>query len=267
MAPNCAKHMPHLYWKVMNLKNVLSLFSSLQPVLFLFFVPFFGAACASAQKSDQHLLRKIILYNLHYRRPSQMGARFSAERLDLDYESHPKPDPNLDCEPLKSLFAGVDLSTFRQCLAAVNEESKENKIVYKLNRAIKPFLELVENEQTPACLLDVLPILPVPREIYFQALEGERLSCFNSRISIAAEDVLGTSTVFHGVQLDLTFPLAALPEGDAETLLLLGTWAVTSFFDERGYLQAKIVPRSLCASCFGGKGLFLESDPLPPFWP
>jgi hypothetical protein len=236
---------------------------SLLAILFLFL----GAGCASSQKSDIHLLRKIILYNLHYRRPLQIGARFSAERIESDFESTPKPNSKLDCEELKTLFAGIDLASVRQCLVSVNKEGKPKKILYNLEREIAPYLKLREDKENPTCFQKILPVLPVPREIYFQALEGKRLSCYNARIPIVAEEVLGINNFFYRTQLILDFPLTGLPEGDEETILLLSTWVMAPFFNKASYLESKTVTQSLCSACFGGKGLFQETDPLPPFWP
>ncbi|MEO5969494.1 MAG: hypothetical protein ABIQ95_06170 [Bdellovibrionia bacterium] len=240
----------------MNFKRLLS-------ILFVFL----GVGCASSQKSDIHLLREIILYNLHYRRPPQIGARFSAEPVESDFESKPKPDSKFDCEPLKSLFTGIDLAAVRQCLDSVNESGKPKKILYKLKREITPFLKLNEDKETPTCFQKVLQVLPVPREIYFQALEGGKLSCYNSRIPIVAEEVLGISNYFYSTQVNVDFPLQDLPEEDEETILLLSTWVMAPFFNNGSYLESKIVTRSLCSACFGGKGLFQETDTLPPFWP
>lgn len=247
----------------MNPKN-------LRPIFFPVLVLIFSSACASSQKSDKHLLKQIFLYNLHYRRPPQIGARFQAESREGDYESKPKPNHKLDCEPLKSLFAGMDLVAIRQCLASVNADSQVKRISYQLMREITPFLKLEleedEDDKTPACFQQVLQILPVPREVYFQAFEAERLSCYNSRISLEADEGQGISNILSNTRLNLNFPLV-LPEGDEETLLLLGTWALAPFFNTGGYIESKVVTQSLCERCFEGKNLFLETDPLPPLWP
>ncbi len=255
----------------MNPKNLL-------PIFFSALVLILSSACASSQKSDKHWLQQIYLYNLHYRRPPQIGARFQAERLETDFESSPKPNHKLDCEPLKSLFAGMDLAAIRQCLASVNADSRVKNISYKLMREVTPFLKLEleedegegetegETEVTPACFQQILQIVPVPREIYFQAFEAERLSCYNARIPLVADEVLGISDFLRQTRVNLSFPLT-LPEGDEETLLLLGTWALAPFFNTGGYIESKVVTKSLCALCFEGKNLFLETDLLPPLWP
>jgi len=237
-------------------------------LLWLFLTVFLGAGCASGQKTDKHHVRKIILSNLHYRRPVQRGANFNAEHLEADFESKPRPDHKLDCEPLKSLFTGLDLEAVRECLKTVNDEGRAKKITYKLRREITPFLELEEkNKETPPCFVQILKVLPVPREIYFQASEAGSLSCFNARIPLVKEDVLGLSELFSSTQLNLTFPKFPLPEGDEETILLLGTWVMAPFFKGGPFVESKLVPQSLCSTCFEGKGLFKETDVLPPFWP
>jgi hypothetical protein len=241
--------------QVMNLKNLFVL------ILLL------STACASSQKSDQHLLRKIILYNLHYRRPLHRGASFNAEPLESDFESKPKPDSKLDCEPLKSLFSTLDLGAVRKCLNSISDDTKAIRVSYKLKREIAPFFILEENKETPACFKKVLGVIPVPREVYFQAVEGDSLSCYSSRIPLVVEETLGISNYLTSIRLSVDLPLTRFPEGDEETVLLMGTWIVAPFFNGFAYIDSKIVPESLCSTCFGGKGLLHATDPLPPFWP
>jgi hypothetical protein len=239
-------------------------------ILLIIFGQLLSVGCATSRKRETHLLQKIILYNLHFRRPPQIGAGNFAEHLDLDFESNPKPNSHLDCEPLKSLFAEVDLARVRQCLSSMNDVSIKRKITYHLKREVMPFFELDssgDDETSVSCVQEILQTLPVPREIYFQAPEAGRLSCYNARIPLVEEEMLGIKNFLFSTRLSLTFPITPLPEGDEETILLLGTWIMAPFFNSNGAIESKIVPRDLCTTCFGGKGLFLETDSLPPFWP
>src|SRR5687768_13650045 len=95
-------------------------------------------ACSSTPRNGEHLLHKILLYNLHLRRPEGVGAQFKDELGDQGYESHPKPNARLDCEPLKWLFKEIKLEALRKCFEDSIKMHSPSEISYILHREVMP---------------------------------------------------------------------------------------------------------------------------------
>jgi hypothetical protein len=225
-------------------------------------------ACSSSPRKNEHLLRQILLYNLHLRRPEFVGARFNASIGDEDYESHPKPGKSLDCISIQSLFKEIDLKRLRECLKSSSKLQTPWEISYELIRETAPYLKLEEPQSAPECIQQSLGKIPVPREIFFQSNEQGHLNCYSSRISIFEDEWLGLYSFFHTSRVKLTFPPAKLPITDEETLLLLGIWSTMPFWREKdNAILGTVVPTELCQKCMGDKNMFLEADQLPPHWP
>ncbi len=253
--------MPGLLWVQMELlKNIKILILS---SLFLFF-----SACSSGPVKGEHTLHRILLYNLHYRRPSQVGAMPTAEVGEKEYVSNPKPNKAFDCEPLNSLFKDIHLREVRKCFLSSSILQAEKPLSYRLRRNTAPYLQLQESEDTPDCIKQALEKIPVPREIFFQSNEEGALSCYNARIPILDEELLGIRNALHPIEVKIDLPLDEVPKTDQETLVLLGTWVISSFFQNNpNQLQSKTVPRDLCGQCLGEKNVFSDGEPLPPLWP
>jgi hypothetical protein len=183
----------------------------------------------------------------------------------------------------------MDLVRIQACLSSIRHDQPNLKVTYELKRENTPYFQLVLNddadsdesskddpdqtkdsEKAPACFRQYLQTIPVPREIFFQSLdENEKLSCFNSRIRVAADERGGFGILdsLNTTQLNLVLPLDKPPQGERELILTLGTWVMTPFFNENKYLPSKLVSTGVCNSCIGPKELFHDTDVLPPFWP
>ena len=223
--------------------------------------------CSSESYRKDHVVDKIILYHLSWRRPLSQGADIHSVRGEEGYESEPRPDSHFDCKKLSGLFQGIALAPLRECLVKSNR--LQHTIVYVLKRTVSPYLEIKKLENFPSCLESVLPQIKVPREIFFQGKEGDEvLSCYNARIPIVEEEFLGIKNFLYPVNLKIKFPLTRVPETDDETQMLLGAWALAPFFDpDKKGIHAKVVPSEICAQCLGVDHLFRPTDVLPPYWP
>src|SRR4051794_26287335 len=89
-------------------------------------------ACSSASKRTEHVLHKILLYNLHLRRPLTAGAQPTGEVGQARYESHPKPNEYLDCEPIRWLFKDLNLAALRSCFLNSSKLQTDGLVSYIL---------------------------------------------------------------------------------------------------------------------------------------
>lgn len=227
------------------------------------------SGCSSASLQNTHELHKILLYNLHLRRPDAAGAQPNADLGDYDYESHPSPNARLDCEPLKVLYKEIPLKSLRECLLDPSKMQAAAGASYRLRRATTPYLEIVEKDELAHfCFKQYLPKIPVPREIFFQSNESGQLSCYNSRMPMAEEEFLGINSFLFRTVVKISLSKVQVPETDEAWTMLLGTWSMIPFFDgESGVIFSKVVPTDICRQCMSEKNMFKEEDPLPPFWP
>jgi hypothetical protein len=224
--------------------------------------------CSSGPKKGEHVLHRILLYNLHFRRPPQLGASPSAVIGEEEYVRQPKPNLNLDCEPYAALFKGIQLQGLRECLLSSSKLQGSSTINYTLKPEVEPYLLLEKTDNTPDCIKQTLEKIPVPREIFFQSNDEGPLSCYNSRIEIV-ENFFGRVANFrHRIEIQIRMPLSQVPKTDEQTLMLLQTWAMSPFFKEGEFLFfSKVVPDEICMKCMGRKNMFSEIDSLPPLWP
>jgi hypothetical protein len=226
--------------------------------------------CSSAPRKEEHRLKQIFLYNLHFRRPPQVGANPKAYPWEEDFEKHPRPTATFDCEPLSQLFRSVDLSSVQKCFETLSQNSEKRTFSYRLNREPALFFELKDSEEAPLCLREKLNRIPVPREIFFQSKDEEQLSCYSARLAIQDEEFLGIRSTLQHLDLNITFPLTESPQSNEELLMLLKTYAIAPFWTQESEgkrLISRPVPQTLCEKCLGKKNLFLDKDALPPLWP
>ncbi len=233
------------------------------------------AACSSAPRKNEKFLQRILLYNLHFRRPEQLGAKMHAVPGEEDYESRPRPNERFDCQPLRDLYKGMDLKAVRECMQNSNQTAtlkNPDELVYRLYRDTTPYLllQVPDDSETviPECYQKVMNKIPVPREIFFQAIDDRKLDCFNSRIPVVPEEFLGIKGYLYKYKVKVGFPIESPPKTEEETVFLLATWSLMPFFDEdHQMISAKHVPSGLCRTCMGESHLYKDADPLPPFWP
>ena len=235
--------------------------------------------------SSRKVLR-LIPFTLRMRRPPVAGADPKAGPGGADYVSHPFPNQHLDCETAEAIFKDIPLTELRGCLATLAKAGPPHlEIRYRLKRSFVPELELdgLDSESPdapPACLKKSLPRIPVPREIFFQApysqeptAQEDLISCFSSRLNVEANETSGVRLPTNRVALRLDFspisPSFVVPKDDAETRMLLLSWAISPFWqqEEMRYLPAVIVPDTLCRQCIGEKNLWRLQGPPPVLWP
>lgn len=206
---------------------------------------------------DDHVsLTAIEAYPLRVRRPTSPPADPKAGPGGLDYQANPLPTKTLDCVEPESLFEKMNLEAITGCLAGLTNTN----VYYSLDRNAQPVFRLDKNDDTPACLVATLSELPVPRELFFRAKNKKGdLTCYNSRVSIEAGEVLGIPLPIDKVKLKVIFPLPFIPKKKEDTLRILSAWILTPFFNEEQKIDGKYVPRSLCNECFN-LGNVLEED-------
>lgn len=229
---------------------------------------FIFSGCSSASKKSVHSIHQLWLYNLHYRRPPQIGADPDAAYGELEYESHPKPNAQFDCLPLKNLFSNLNLDSIRSCLQSSNQMMMSQSLYYELHREISPYLALQDPDQAPDCFRALLVNIPIPREIFFQSNEGGQLNCYSSRIWLSKDVFLGIKDSLSSFNVEVKFPIPNLPTTHDETLMLLTSWVMMAYWDDSGHgFVSRIVPDDMCQKCMGRENMFLEGDRLPPLWP
>jgi hypothetical protein len=225
--------------------------------------------CSSAPPAKyadgEHRLGTLVLYNLQVRRPVGPGADPSAEQGEPGWKSDPLPDARLDCKPATSLFVSVSAPRLRSCLESL--QKKQSSVEYALKREVQPIFALEDEAKAPPCLKELIPRLPVPREIVFQAEEEKELRCFTSRLDLDAEKVFGVKLPFNRYRLKLEFPLARVPSRDRDIVHLLMSWVITPFFrQDPREIVARPVPEAICARCFEGSRLYKPWE-VPGYWP
>lgn len=237
---------------------------------------------SSGKPIREHALKQLIPYTLKIRRPTSPGADPKAGPGGTDYQSDPLPDENFDCREVSWLFREIDLVEARACLAVLSapptpdSEQAAKKPISHLLFTVRwlpvPELELdasgFDEGSAANCLKKVLSHLPVPREIFFQSNEGDRLACYSSRLAVEANEIAGFKLPIKKTALRVELPLKPLPKDDAETRMLLMTWALTPFWNrEKNTLAAHLVPDGICRRCLGEKTMLGPTDPAPVPWP
>lgn len=239
-------------------------------ICFLMCVSFLEClGCKSALKKEEHTLQKILIQNMRYRRPPVVGALDVAVKGEEGYESQPRPGANFDCKPMADLYAELNPSALRNCLIETGKLQMMPMVSYRLVRDAAPYLEIEEGQEfIPPCIAKHFKKIPVPREIFFQAIENDKLNCYSSRIPIFPEEFAGIKDFLYRTNLHVFFRKSELPTTQLETILFLSTWSLAPFFSEdKKTILARLVPDELCKKCLGRDNLFKPKDPLPPLWP
>ncbi len=214
-------------------------------------------------------IKKLVPYTMKVRRPPGEGADPKVGPGGEDYSSKPLPDARFDCQSPAWLFSEMPLDKIRSCLAGIKEPIE---LHYRLERYASPFLKLAikDPEATPACLIEVLGKIPVPREIVFQSNEEGRLECYSSRLNVAANQKSGVRLPTHrlDVVVNLPLPLESMPADDHKTMMLLLSWALSPYWDkDPPSLEAHLMPEAICNVCLGEKEKLKQSDPVQELWP
>ena len=250
----------------MNARIFALLGLALAPLVF-----FDGCSSTGRDGGNEHEIQKVFINKMRVRRPLGEGADPKAGPGGLDYRSDPLPNERLDCETLTTMFEGVDLRGLRACFAKLTAETPA--VSYRLRREHRPYLELENPDDAPACLRLELLRIPVPREIVFQSPEKGHYTCYSARVDLEANQLWGGLKVpTDRLSILMRFPLTKHPSNDEETVRVLAAWALTPIWKEGSgkkgrQLSAKIVPDRLCRRCLGEKDFLSEGDPDHLLWP
>ncbi len=238
-------------------------------------------SCKSAEVHE-HEVRKLIPQTLRIRRPLVPGADPKASPGGPDYRSQPLPNSKFDCEAPRKIAEGLPLAAIRSCVTSLSIKKSVDaellSVVYKLVRDPVPHLQLQDLEEVPPCLVQTLPKIPVPREIFYQAEslgdvtpETRRLDCFASRLDIEADQWMGFKLPIAKLGVRVTFPpqnFDRAPDDDDEMRRLIMTWALTPFWDSStASFRAKVVPDTICRTCLGQSSMKKGDEPDLEVWP
>ena len=247
------------------------------------------ANCATETKNT-YAIRQLAPALLYVRRPLSVPASASASPGGYDYSGHPAPAGKMDCQETRSLAAGFDLRAFRSCIAEVNKAGEKPRFRFRLQRVDQPYLELRNPDDAPECIRKLLSKIPVPREIFYQALPpvlpsrqagagtavagrdtGPYYDCFAASVDLEADEIMGSKVHMAKWELEIQFPLKSLAlRTDEEALRLYLGWAIMPFFGkEKGEwnVPSKFVPFHICKMCMDEARMLKTGDPLPLLWP
>ena len=147
-------------------------------------------------------------------------------------------------------------------------------VKYRLIRDAEPVLVLKDpTEEMPACVKKDLATIPIPREIFFEGrmAEDEPVQCYNSRIPLEADRVLGMRLPKNQLEVTVELNQDLAVKGDVETVRVMGAWALSPFFtgkEEGGpSIPSKMVTDEICKKCLGEKEFRQKDEPPAGFWP
>lgn len=184
----------------------------------------------------------------------------------------------LDCQLPQELWKDQmkDQEKVRECLNSI----ENGKITYFFVPETQPYLELDQEEETnPKCLKEILPKIPLPREIYYLGLQDGKnadediLECFSSSFSVSTNQIMMTPTRFLKKKIQIPFPLdrSLKSARDVSIWLMVTTFTILKSDDKAGgQLWGSQVPDSLCRTCFKNDALFDDKYARrikPVFWP
>jgi|GEM_PF-3112610 len=226
----------------------------------------------------------VVLYDaLRYRRPLHTAAEGDAGPGGVEFRTVERADlQTLDCITPESLLkqsptaGGITPERVKACFDSIQSPVE---VHWRLRREVQPFWELIEEEGpveeggTPACIRELFPVLPLPREIIFEGMSRENLrSCFSSSPDWERDRLWGFKMQFLSKQdLVVAFPfdfegLGETPEGRLESLL--AAWTLAPFLvpdeQEKRFIPAVVVPDALCFRCVGKEVLTRIRDPKRP---
>lgn len=241
------------------------------------------------RKRNEHFIHKLVAQNMSVRRPGVRGALPKAEKGEAGYLSETLPNAKLDCVTLKELFKEIKVKEVRQCIANLFEAPKSSPspgagelidleeaperplsytLYYVLDRTFSPSLVLEDDSELPPCIKEVLPRIPVPREIFFQSTEEGKLQCYSARLNVEANQMAEVRLPMAKVKLKIVLPLKPTPSTDEEWMMQLAAWVLTPFFDSsKKTLRCVIVPDGFCMACLGERNVIKATDPPPVLWP
>lgn len=235
--------------------------------------------CSSAPK-DEFEIENWLEAPIRVRRPPGQAADPTANPGDPFYSTESASLTDFHCRKYDVLFQKVNLPALRECFT---EEIRQKGVFYfKLVRGDQPKLvldydpdDIKENpkEVPPACIREIIPELPVPREVFFLSREQHENACYSARLDLESGQVLGIQHSFSEVAVEVQLPIPSPPETDEEMKRFLMGWILRPFFrshgetSERSFLKAKYVPWKICERCFGDRIRQKYLEPGRGTWP
>ena len=203
-------------------------------------------------------------------------ADLKAEPWDPEFSSDPLPNAKWDCEESRDFFRKELSPQVLECLRGVGAL----EVRYRLMRDPQPVLELQiqedNQESPPQCLRELLPRIPVPREIFFQGKISQHapVGCYSARLDLEADRLLGLRLPWKRLEVGVQFPLphSILKSGD-EVSQTFTSWVLTPFLSTEsevpeGFgIQGKTVPEAICSKCIGDKNMATPQGSVRQFWP
>ena len=228
-----------------------------------------SGACSSASKNNSvnvtKQIRQLIPYSVHVRRPAVLGADPNVGPGGPDFKTEPLPNEKYDCQPYADIFKDISEIKIRECLNTVKSEVT---LRYRMNRAPAPFYELEKNEHVPPCFEEVLPKIPLPREIVFQSNEEGSLGCYSSRLNIEADELFWVKVPKAKTVLDIMVPSVFEEAANEEAFrLLLLSWMIAPFYDDKNYIPSTVMPDVFCIACMGERNMSKATKAPIVLWP
>ncbi len=201
---------------------------------------------------------------------------FAPEYDPSNPDDFSKKDHELKCDwPgsfYKNLFGPGRGKIMVDCLNSL----KDGVAHYSFSYQAKPELVLdPDEEKQPACLKAALPVIPIPREVYFLGRDArtEEWGCYASSFNVRQKKPLDIEFLKKNLRIDIRFPMprALKGEKDLQLWLLYSTLDLLSHFNQgQKTVRADIVPEQTCGQCFQNDPLFEEkmTHRIPPVvWP
>jgi hypothetical protein len=220
---------------------------------------------STAERENSSAVSRLIPYTLRLRRPPSASVDPRVGPGGEDYVSYPLPDAKLDCETPSSLVRGLSLSALQECL----KKDTATVFYYRLKRVDQPLLELDDPDDAPECIRNLLPTIPVPREIFYQAPTATGgIQCYSSRLDVEANQTFGLRLPTHALAVRVELPLYSVPETADEMTMLILAWSLSPFWEGKPpVLPARAVPDNVCRVCLGEKTMVKPNGPPPTLWP
>jgi hypothetical protein len=122
------------------------------------------------------------------------------------------------------------------------------------------------------CIYQLLPSLPLPREIYFlgQARGKTEQAVYSMSFDTKANEFADAKVRSARFETELRFPLRTKLQSSQDLHIWLTTLVLSLFRDEEKQWRASTVTENVVNQCFGDDSLFLDkrAGNIPPaFWP
>jgi hypothetical protein len=138
---------------------------------------------------------------------------------------------------------------------------------------MEPVLAVDPLQKNPdLCIYQLLPSLPLPREIYFlgQARGKTDQAVYSMSFDTKANEVADAKVRSSRFETELKFPMRAKLQTTQDLRIWLTTLVLSLFRDDQKEWRASLVTENVTQKCFAGDSLFLDKQngKIPAvFWP